>query len=172
MLSAAIVLSVTFAVCMRCAFGYGPWLELTPLGGVELDDSGLARAELEQRLGKIERETADRPMGVTRAKSLAMLFDNVRLAVNTTGLFASALADDTSRGEVRGGVRWRIQVVLGRRVQLPARHKPHVPGLGIGRQPWLYGACGACTAAASDRAYRRREAFPRLRGGGVRGAFA
>ena len=87
MLSAAIVLSVTFAVCMRCAFGYGPWLELTPLGGVELDDSGLARAELEQRLGKIERETAGRPMVITRAKSLAMLFDNVRLAVNTNDLF-------------------------------------------------------------------------------------
>ena len=26
-------------------FGYGPWLERIPIGGVELDDSGLPRAE-------------------------------------------------------------------------------------------------------------------------------
>ena len=72
---------------MRYAFGYGPWLEWTPLGGVELDDSGLPRAALEQRLDGIERETADKPMIVTRTKSLAMMFENVRLAVNTNDLF-------------------------------------------------------------------------------------
>ena len=66
---------------------YGPWLERTPLGGVELDDSGLPRAALERRLDEIERETADKPMIVARAKSLAMMFDNVRLAVNTNDLF-------------------------------------------------------------------------------------
>ena len=69
------------------AFAYGPWLEWTPLGGVEIDGTGLPRAELEQRLDEIERATADKPMIVTRAKSLAMLFDHVRLAVNTNDLF-------------------------------------------------------------------------------------
>ena len=44
------ILMPAFAACIRCVFGYGPWLEWTPLGGVELDDSGLARAALEQRL--------------------------------------------------------------------------------------------------------------------------
>ena len=68
-------------------FGYGPWLERIPIGGVELDDSGLPRAELERRLDVIERETAGQPVIVTRAKSLAMMFENVRLAVNTNDLF-------------------------------------------------------------------------------------
>ena len=81
------ILMAALAACAQSTFGYGPWLEWTPLGGVELDDSGLARAALGQRLDEIERETADRPMIVTRAKSLAMMFDNVRLAVNTNDLF-------------------------------------------------------------------------------------
>ena len=80
-------LLVALVACVRCAFAYGPWLEWTPLGGVKLDDSGLPRAALEQRLDEIERETAGRPMIVTRAKSLAMMLDNVRLAVNTNDLF-------------------------------------------------------------------------------------
>ena len=82
-----LILLAAFAVGMHCAFAYGPWLEWTPLGGVEIDDTGLSRAALEQRLDKIERETADKPMIVTRAKSLAILFDHVRLAVNTNDLF-------------------------------------------------------------------------------------
>ena len=69
------------------AGAYGPWLDKIPLGGVELDDSGLSRADLETRLDDIERETKDRPTIVARAKSLAMMFDNVRLAVNTNDLF-------------------------------------------------------------------------------------
>lgn len=81
------ILLAASTACVRCAFGYGPWLERTPLGGVELDDSGLPRAALERRLDEIERETADKPMIVARAKSLAMMFDNVRLAVNTNDLF-------------------------------------------------------------------------------------
>ena len=72
----SLILLATFAASVRCAFAYGPWLEWTPLGGVELDDLGLARAELERRLDEIERETADKPMIVTRTKSLAMMFDN------------------------------------------------------------------------------------------------
>lgn len=76
-------------VLLMCAvsFGYGPWLEWIPLGGVEFDESGLSRAALERRLEEIERETANQPLIVTRAKSLAMMFDNVRLAVNTNDLF-------------------------------------------------------------------------------------
>ena len=80
-------LLVALVVMASVVFAYGPWLERTPLGGVEIDDTGLSRAALEQRLDEIERETADRPMIVTRAKSLAMLFDHVRLAVNTNDLF-------------------------------------------------------------------------------------
>ena len=81
------VLLVAFTLCIRPALGYGPWLEWTPLGGVEIDDAGLPRAELERRLDEIERETEGRPEIVVRAKSLAMMFDNVRLAVNTNDLF-------------------------------------------------------------------------------------
>ena len=76
-----------FAVYVCSALGYGPWLEWTPLGGVEIDDAGLPRAELERRLDEIERETEGKPEIVVRAKSLAMMFDNVRLAVNTNDLF-------------------------------------------------------------------------------------
>ena len=81
------ILLAASATCVRCAFGYGPWLEWTPLGGVEIDDAGLPRAELERRLDEIERETKGKPEIVVRAKSLAMMFDNVRLAVNTNDLF-------------------------------------------------------------------------------------
>ncbi len=80
-------LLVALVVMASVVFAYGPWLERTPLGGVEIDDTGLSRAALEQRLDEIERETADRPMIVTRANLLAMLFDHVRLAVNTNDLF-------------------------------------------------------------------------------------
>ena len=76
-----------FAVYVCSALGYGPWLEWTPLGGVEIDDAGLPRAELERRLDEIERRTEGKPEIVVRAKLLAMMFDNVRLAVNTNDLF-------------------------------------------------------------------------------------
>ena len=51
----SVILLATLAASMRGAFAYGPWLERTPLGGVEIDDTGLPRAALEQRLDKIER---------------------------------------------------------------------------------------------------------------------
>ena len=83
-----ICFAAAVAVAPAKLFGYGPWLEWTPVGGVEIDEaSGLPRAELERRLDGIERETAGLPMIVMRAKSLAMMFDNVRLAVNTNDLF-------------------------------------------------------------------------------------
>ena len=85
--NSGVILLAAFAASVRCVFAYGPWLEWTPLGGVELDDSGLPRAALEQRLDEIERETKGKPEIVARAKSLAMMFDNVRLAVNTNDLF-------------------------------------------------------------------------------------
>ena len=78
---------VAVVVFVNAAFAYGPWLEWTPLGGVESDDAGLPRAELERRLDEIEREAKGKPEIVARAKSLAMIFDNVRLAVNTNDLF-------------------------------------------------------------------------------------
>ena len=77
MLKRRAIIILVFVSCMRGAFAYGPWLEWTPIGGVELDDSGLTRPELEWRLDAIERETVDRPMIVTRTKSLAMMFDHV-----------------------------------------------------------------------------------------------
>ena len=49
------ILLAAFTLCIRPALGYGPWLEWTPLGGVEIDDAGLPRAELERRLDEIER---------------------------------------------------------------------------------------------------------------------
>ena len=79
--------TILVAMLAQVVFGYGPWLELTPLGGVELDDSGLSRAELEKKLDEIERETVGQPSIVARARSLAMVFDHVRLAVNTNDLF-------------------------------------------------------------------------------------
>lgn len=88
-----IAFSLIVQLMCTAAFGYGPWLEWTPLGGVELDESGLSRDALERRLDEIERETADRPVIVMRAKSLAMMFDNVRLAVNTNDLFVHWHAD-------------------------------------------------------------------------------
>ena len=87
MLKRRAIIILVFVSCMRGAFAYGPWLEWTPIGGVELDDSGLTRAELERRLDAIERETVDSPMIITRTKSLVMMFDHVRLAVNTNDLF-------------------------------------------------------------------------------------
>lgn len=86
-LSRMVIIATVSLLWAVSTFGYGPWLELTPLGGVELDDFGLSRAELEKRLEEIERETAGQPSIVARAKSLAMMFDNVRLAVNTNDLF-------------------------------------------------------------------------------------
>lgn len=83
--SAIFLAAFTLYVCS--ALGYGPWLEWTPLGGVEIDDAGLPRAELERRLDEIERRTEGKPEIVVRAKLLAMMFDNVRLAVNTNDLF-------------------------------------------------------------------------------------
>ena len=80
-------LGAVAALWAACAFGYGPWLEEIPIGGVEMDDAGLSRAELERRLEAIELETKGQPVIVARTKSLAMLFDNVRLAVNTNDLF-------------------------------------------------------------------------------------
>ena len=81
------ILLAAFTLCIRPALGYGPWLEWTPLGGEEIDDAGLPRAELERRLDEIERRTEGKPEIVVRAKLLAMMFDNVRLAVNTNDLF-------------------------------------------------------------------------------------
>ena len=71
---------------------YGPWLEKTPIGGVELSD-GWTRPQLDARLDEIAREDADRPFIVTRTKWLTTAFDHVRLAVNTNDLFVHWHAD-------------------------------------------------------------------------------
>ena len=74
------------AAVATCAQAYGPWLEKTPIGGVELSD-GWSRAELEKSFDEIAATNAARPFIVTRAKWLTTVFDHVRLAVNTNDLF-------------------------------------------------------------------------------------
>jgi len=70
------------------AWAYGPWLEWTPVGGVELGGPGaLGRTELTNALAAIERDCAEKPVIFRRAKALSYLFDHVRLAVNTNDLF-------------------------------------------------------------------------------------
>ncbi len=72
----------------QSAYAVGGWLELTPTGGVEIDEAkGVPRPALEARLDAIERECAGRQTIVVRTKSLAAVFDHVRLAVNTNDLF-------------------------------------------------------------------------------------
>ena len=76
------------ALIAQSAYAVGGWLELTPTGGVEIDEAkGVPRPALEARLDAIERECAGRQTIVVRTKSLAAVFDHVRLAVNTNDLF-------------------------------------------------------------------------------------
>ena len=96
--------AVAAAPCVRA---YGPWLEKTPIGGVELSD-GYSRAELERACEEIAAANTNRPFIVTRTKWLTTMFDHVRLAVNTNDLF----------------VHWHPEGML-----LPSRY--------IGRMDWL-----------------------------------
>lgn len=78
--------ALVFASCEVLAFG--PWLELTPLGGVEIGGEGaLGRAALDAKLDGLAAAYADRPYIVWRTKALVSVFDHVRLAVNTNDLF-------------------------------------------------------------------------------------
>ena len=74
--------------CALSALAVGKWLEAVPTGGVEIDETaGEGRAALEERLDAIERDCSGKPTIALRAKSLAAVFDHVRLAVNTNDLF-------------------------------------------------------------------------------------
>ena len=76
------------ALLVQSTYAVGRWLELTPIGGVESDEAtGDLRPALEARLDAIERECTGRQTIVVRTKSLAAVFDHVRLAVNTNDLF-------------------------------------------------------------------------------------
>jgi len=78
----------------RPAEAYGPWLEQTPYGGVELGGPAAWKTqELEAALEEIDRRHADSPLIVRRTKGLVCLFDHVRLAVNTNDLFVHWHAD-------------------------------------------------------------------------------
>ena len=68
------------------ALAYGPWLEKTPIGGVELSD-GWSREHLERRFDEIAAANTNKPFIVTRTKWLTTVFDHVRLSVNTNDLF-------------------------------------------------------------------------------------
>lgn len=88
---------LTLAGCLfglQSALAYGPWLDATPFGGVELGGPGaVERAELNRRLDAIEAATASAPYLVTRTKMLVEVFDHCRLAVNTNDLFVHWHAD-------------------------------------------------------------------------------
>jgi len=82
--------SLVWAVVLAAgsAWAYGTWLEMTPIGGVELGGPGaLDHAGLTNGLAAIERDFAAQPLIVRRTKALSFLFDHVRLAVNTNDLF-------------------------------------------------------------------------------------
>lgn len=81
---------VVLAVSPVLAFG--PWLEKTPIGGVELSE-GYSRKELDRALDEIEAAQSGRPFVITRAKWMTTVFDHVRLAVNTNDLFVHWHAD-------------------------------------------------------------------------------
>ena len=76
----------------RAALAFGPWLEMTPIGGVELSD-GWSREQLEKRFDEIAAANAAKPFIVTRTKWMCEAFDHVRLAVNTNDLFVHWHAD-------------------------------------------------------------------------------
>ena len=76
----------------RAAFAFGPWLEMTPIGGVELSD-GWSRERLERRFDEIAAANTNKPFIVTRTKWMCEAFDHVRLAVNTNDLFVHWHAD-------------------------------------------------------------------------------
>ena len=80
------------ALAAQSALAYGPWLEKTPIGGVELSD-GYSREQLERRFDEIAAANANKPFVVTRTKWLTTVFDHVRLAVNTNDLFVHWHAD-------------------------------------------------------------------------------
>lgn len=88
------VLCVLVALLWGPALAFGPWLELTPIGGVELGGDGAQdRATLESELAGLSVECRGRPMIVWRTKALVHVFDHVRLAVNTNDLFVHWHAD-------------------------------------------------------------------------------
>ena len=76
----------------KAAFAFGPWLEMTPIGGVELSD-GWSREQLENRFDEIAAANTAKPFIVTRTKWMCEAFDHVRLAVNTNDLFVHWHAD-------------------------------------------------------------------------------
>ena len=81
----ALLAALLFA---HTAHAVGAWLELTPTGGIEIDEAtGDLRPALEARLDAIERDYVGSQTIVVRTKSLVAVFDHVRLAVNTNDLF-------------------------------------------------------------------------------------
>ena len=76
----------------QAALAFGPWLEMTPIGGVELSD-GWSRGQLEKRFDEIAAANDAKPFIVTRTKWMCEAFDHVRLAVNTNDLFVHWHAD-------------------------------------------------------------------------------
>ena len=79
-----VLLAVLSLALAGPALAYGPWLEKTPIGGVELSD-GWTRSQLDARLDEIARENADRPFIVTRTKWQTTVFDHVPAAGMSAG---------------------------------------------------------------------------------------
>jgi len=103
-----IVLVAGVSLAARVAFAFGPWLETTPIGGVELGGANAQdRAALVKALDGLEKDCADRPTIVWRTKALAHVFDHVRLGVNTNDLFVHWHADG---GILEAGKNKRLSV--------------------------------------------------------------
>ena len=83
---------IILVLAAQAAFAFGPWLEKTPIGGVELSD-GWSRGQLEKRFDEIAAANDAKPFIVTRTKWMCEAFDHVRLAVNTNDLFVHWHAD-------------------------------------------------------------------------------
>ena len=86
------IFAMILILAARAAFAFGPWLEMTPIGGVELSD-GWSREQLERRFDEIAAANTNKPFIVTRTKWMCEAFDHVRLAVNTNDLFVHWHAD-------------------------------------------------------------------------------
>ena len=98
MILAKCIFTVLTILLTSSAFATGKWCDAIPFGGVEIGP-GETRAELSERMDEIGRRETDQPFVSVRAKWLEVLFDHVRLAVNTNDLFVHWHPDSSLLGE-------------------------------------------------------------------------
>lgn len=73
------------AVFVSLALNAAWWPE--PDRSAEIVSNGMDRAALEKALAKVEEENRNQPYTIVRARQLAVIFDNTRLAVATNDVF-------------------------------------------------------------------------------------